>query len=47
VSAACLVTREDVETILVRVESGQTTVEDANLLRAYLRMLESWVGEVA
>jgi hypothetical protein len=37
------VTREQVEQVLVCVEKGQTTVEDANLIRSYLRMLSSWL----
>ena len=38
------ITRGDVEGVLVRMETGQTTVEDANLVRAYLRMLDSWLA---
>ncbi len=38
------VTRADVERVLERAEVGQTTVEDANLLRSYLRMLEALVN---
>ena len=36
-----LVTQEQVEQALKRVETGQTTVEDANLIRSYLRMLSN------
>lgn len=43
VSQVKQVTRDDVERVLVRVETGQTTVEDANLIRSYLRMLSSWL----
>jgi hypothetical protein len=35
--------RADVEAVLVAMETGNVTVEDANLLRAYLRMLENMV----
>jgi hypothetical protein len=37
------VTRMDVMRALERVETGATSVEDANLIRSYLRMLESWI----
>jgi hypothetical protein len=41
------VTRMDVMKALERMETGQTTVEDANLVRSYLRMLESWIENYA
>jgi len=38
--AAQIVTREDVEAALLRVEQGTSDKDDANLIRAYLQRLE-------
>ena len=38
-TAAEVVTHEQVVSVLCRMEDGKTTVEDANLMRAYLQSL--------
>ena len=39
-TAAQIVTRQQFEEALIRVEKGESNVVDANLIRAYLQRLE-------
>lgn len=34
-----IISQEDIDAVLLKVESGTTGVEDANLLRAYIDLL--------